>query len=200
MFAKARPFLLALAALVGSSSLALADAGKGAAAKPGAYAIDGVHSFLIFKIHHFGAGNVYGTFDDIDGKVNVDADATKDSIDVSIKTASVHTHNPKRDQHLQSPDFFNAAQFPAITFKSTKVAKNGDGTLDVTGDLTIRGKTKSVTAKVTPIGAAEDPMKNYRVGFEGKVTINRNDFDVSFMPGALGDDVQITIALKGVDN
>jgi len=137
------------------------------------------------------------TFKDLDGKVVVNADPTKSTLELNIKTASIDTKNAKRDGHLQSPDFFNASQFPAITFKSTKVAKSGDG-YDVTGDLTIRGKTKSITAKVVPTGSAEDPQKKLRAGFEGKAMVNRNDFDVSFMPGALGDNIEVTVALEGI--
>jgi polyisoprenoid-binding protein YceI len=156
-----------------------------------------VHSFSLFKIQHFGAGFVYGWFKETDGKFVVADDPTKSSLELSIKADSIDTHNAKRDGHLQSPDFFNAAQFPTITFKSTKVAKAADG-FDVTGDLTIRGKTKSITAKVAPTGGGEDPQKKYRGGFEGHVTINRNDFDLGFMPGALGDTVEITLALEGI--
>jgi len=194
----ARASLFVLTAVLVSTSVALAAGKAPDAAKPAAYAIDAVHSFAIFKIHHFGAGYVYGSFKETGGKFVVDADPTKSSIEISIKTTSVDTHDAKRDGHLQGPDFFNAVQFPTIGFKSTKVAKNGDGTLDVTGDLTIHGKTKSVVAKVTPTGAGEDPQKKYRAGFEGKLTIDRNDFDMGLMKGALGDSVEITVALEGV--
>jgi polyisoprenoid-binding protein YceI len=176
-----------------ASSAALAEP-----ARPGAYAVDPVHTFVFFKVQHFGAGYTYGQFKDVQGKFVLDADPARSSLDLSIKTASVDTNNAKRDGHLQSPDFFNAAMFPAITFKSTKVAKAADGSLDVTGDLTIRGKTKSVTAKVAAVGAGEDPQKKYRAGFEGKASINRQDFDVSFMKGLLGDSVEITLGLEGV--
>lgn len=167
------------------------------ASKPGAYAVDGAHSFALFKIQHFGAGYVWGQFKDVDGKLNVNADPTKSTLELTLKTASIDTKNAKRDSHLQSPDFFNAAQFPTITFKSTKVTKSGDG-FDVTGDLTIKGKTKSVVAKVVATGTAEDPQKNTRTGFEGHLTVNRNDFGLGFMPGALGDNVELTLAIEGV--
>jgi len=176
-------------------SLAAADA---AGPKAGAYAIDPAHTFAFFKVQHFGAGFTYGQFKDVDGKFMVSDDPTKDSLELTIKTASVDSKNAKRDGHLQSPDFFNSAQFPTITFKSTKIAKGADGSLDVTGDLTIRGKTKPVTAKVKFTGAGEDPQKKYRVGFEGLARVSRKDFDVSFMPGALGDNVDILLALEGV--
>lgn len=180
--------------------IALAHTGIAAAAgtaKPGSYALDPVHSFALFKIQHFGAGYVWGQFKDIDGKLKIDADPTKSTLEVTIKTGSVDTKNAKRDAHIQSPDFFNAAQFPTLTFKSTKVVKSGDG-FDVTGDLTIKGKTKSVTAKVVATGTAEDPQKKTRTGFEGHVTVNRADFDLNFMPGALGDTVEIIMALEAI--
>jgi polyisoprenoid-binding protein YceI len=166
-------------------------------APTGAYAVDGAHSFALFKIQHFGAGYVWGQFKDVDGKFNLNADPTKSTLELTLKTASIDTKNAKRDGHLQSPDFFNAAQFPTITFKSTKVVKSGDG-FDVTGDLTIKGKTKSVVGKVVATGSGPDPQKKTRAGFEGHLTVNRNDFDLGFMPGALGDNVEITLALEGV--
>lgn len=166
-------------------------------AKPGTYAIDPVHSFVLFKVQHFGVGHIWGQFNEIDGKITLADDAAKSGVDVSIKTASINTHNTKRDAHLQSPDFFNAAQFPTITFKSTAVKATADG-FDVTGDLTIRGKTKSITAKAAAIGAGEDPMKKYRVGFEARATVNRQDFDVSFMPGAIGDQVELILAIEAL--
>src|SRR5262249_38215925 len=152
----------------------------------GTYAIDPAHSFVIFKVQHFGAGFVYGQFKDLDGKVAVNADATKSTLELNIKTASIDTKNAKRDAHLQSPAFSTAAQVPSLTFKTSNVADSGDGG-DVTGDLTIRGKPNSGTAKVVPTGTAEDPQKKLRAGFERKAMGSRNDFDASFMQGALGD-------------
>jgi polyisoprenoid-binding protein YceI len=176
-----------------------APADNAAGAKPGSYKIDGVHSFVLFKIGHFGVGQAYGQFRDIAGSFKVDPDPTKSSVEVTLKTDSVDTHEAKRDAHLKSPDFFNAAQFPTITFKSTAIAAPGaDGWADMTGDLTIRGKTKSVTLQVRPVGAAIDPMKTYRVGYEARGKINRMDFDVAFMAGALSDDVELMLAFEGV--
>ncbi len=182
-------------ALVAAASVSAAAAN---APKAGTYVVDPVHSFTLFKIHHFGAGFVYGWFKETSGKLVVDADPRKSSLELAIKADSIDTHDAKRDEHLRSSSYFNVMQFPIITFKSTKVVPAADGQLEVTGDLTIRGKTKSVTAKVTPTGAGEDPQRKYRGGFEGRVTIDRNDFGLGFMPGALGDDVEITIALEGV--
>jgi polyisoprenoid-binding protein YceI len=177
---------------------ASASAAAANAPKAGTYTVDAVHSFTIFKIHHFGAGFVYGWFKETSGKFVVDADPRKSSLELTIKADSIDTHDAKRDEHLKSSSYFNAMQFPTITFKSTKVVPAADGQLEVTGDLTIRGKTKSVTAKVSPTGAGEDPQMKYRGGFEGHVTIDRNDFGLGFLPGALGDNVEVTLALEGV--
>jgi polyisoprenoid-binding protein YceI len=96
-----------------------------------------------------------------------------------------------------SPDFFNSAQFPTATFKSTSISKATDGTWNVSGDFTLRGATKPVTAKVALVGSGKDPMGKTLGGVEAKLTITRHDFGVSFMKGALGDDIEITIALEG---
>ena len=167
------------------------------ALQAGKYAVDNGHSAVIFKAKHMGAGYTYAWFKEFDGSFTVDADPAKSSVELTVKTESVDTRVPKRDNHLRSPDFFNAAQFPTATFKSTKVEKAADG-WNVTGDFTLRGKTKSVMAKVTPVGNGKNPMGKVLGGFEGKLTLNRNDFDVKFMPGALGDDVELTLSLEGV--
>ena len=177
---------------------ASASATAANAPKAGTYTVDTVHSFTIFKIHHFSAGFVYGWFKETSGKFVVDADPRKSSLELTIKVDSIDTHDAKRDEHLKSSSYFNAMQFPTITFRSTKVVPAADSQLEVTGDLTIRGKTKSVTAKVSPTGAGEDPQMKYRGGFEGHVTIDRNDFGLGFLPGALGDNVEVTLALEGV--
>ena len=166
---------------------------------PGKYTVDNVHSAVLFKARHFGAGFTYAWFKEFDGSFTVDADPAKSSIDFTVKTASVDSRNEKRDGHLKSPDFLNAMQFPTATFKSTKIDKAGDGSWNVTGDFTLRGKTKAVTARVQPLGTGKTPPPAGKTiaGFEGKFTVNRHDFDVSFGKGGLGDDVEITVALEG---
>lgn len=166
------------------------------ALQPGKYAVDPGHSAVIFKAKHFGAGYTYAWFKEFEGSFTVDADPAKSAVDVTVKVGSVDSRIPKRDAHLASPDFFNAAQFPTATFKSTKVEKAADG-WNVTGDFTLRGKTKSVTAKVTPVGNGKSPKGQVLGGFEGKLMLNRQDFDVKFMTGALGDDIEVTLALEG---
>jgi polyisoprenoid-binding protein YceI len=163
----------------------------------GKYDLDAGHSVFLFKARHFGAGFTYGWFKDVSGSVVVDPDLTKQSIELTIKTESVDSRDAKRDEHLRSPDFFNAAQFPTITFKSTKIEAGTAGALAVTGDLTMHGVTKPVTAQVVALGTGTDPWKNVRVGYETKITVKRSDFDMKFMPDGIGDDIELTIGIEG---
>src|SRR5699024_4069926 len=123
------------------------------------------------------------------------------TIEVVIKTASVDTGNADRDAHVRGDDFFNSEEFPEITFKATdfNIDENGDGTL--TGDLTIRETTKSVTLDIDTEGIAEDPFGNTRVGFEAKTAINRTEFGLNFNAplntGGVLVSVKITIEIEG---
>jgi polyisoprenoid-binding protein YceI len=163
----------------------------------GNYEIDAGHSALIWRAKHFGAGYTYGWFKDFSGKFVVDADPTKQSLELTVKVDSLDSRDAKRDEHLKGPDFFNAAQFATITFKSTKVEAAG-AALKVTGDLNIHGVTKSVTVDVNPVGTGTDPWKNVRAGYEAKLTINRMDYGVAFMPEGISSDIDLTIAFEGV--
>ncbi len=163
------------------------------------YSIDPVHSAVLFRITHLGVSTFHGRFQDVSGTYVVDAEnPAASSFDVTIKAESVDTHNEKRDQHLKSPDFFNVKQFPVLTMKSKSVKKTGDKTMRVTADLTIHGVTKEVAFDVTQVGAGKDPWGGYRSGFDGSFTIKRSDYDVKFMPGALGEDVTILVSIEGV--
>jgi polyisoprenoid-binding protein YceI len=163
------------------------------------YSIDPVHSAVLFRITHLGVSTFYGRFQDVSGTYVLDAEnPAAAAFDVTIKAESVDTHNEKRDQHLKSPDFFNAKQFPVLTMKSKSVKKTGDKTMRVTADLTIHGVTKEVAFDVTQVGAGKDPWGGYRSGFDGSFTIKRSDYDVKFMPGALGEDVTIIVSVEGV--
>jgi len=139
---------------------------------------------------------VRGEFTKTEGSVTIDpADVTKSSVEATIDAASVNTRDEKRDGHLKSPDFFDVAKFPKITFKSTKVEKAGEGKLKVTGDLTLHGVTKAVVLDVTgPSAEVKDPYGALRRGLSATTTINRKDFGVSYGPDAVvSDAVAITI-------
>lgn len=164
---------------------------------PGKYDIDASHSVFLWKVRHLGAGYTYGWFKDVTGSVNVDNDPSKESIDLTIKTGSVDSRDGKRDDHMRSPDFFNAAQFPTITFKSTKVEPGAGNMLSVTGDLTIHGVTKPVTVQVAALGAGTDPFVHAtHIGYETKLTIKRSDFEMKFMSEVIGDDIELTIGIE----
>lgn len=158
------------------------------------FTLDPVHSSVMFKIEHMGVSNFYGSFNDVSGTYTL---GETPSFNFSIKTDSVDSRNEARDKHLKSPDFFNAPEFPTITFKSTKVEKDGDK-LKVTGDLTLHGVTKPVTAdfKIWPAKETRQGMKG---GFETHFTIKRTDFGMNtyVAEGGLGDEVTVMFAGEG---
>jgi polyisoprenoid-binding protein YceI len=162
------------------------------------YAIDQVHSAVIFKAHHLGAGWVYGMFTEMSGSIAYDtANPAGSSVDLTVKTDSLTTHAAQRDTHLKSPDFFNAKQFPKITFKSTSVTKVDDKTMNVTGDLTIHGVTKAVTAKVTHTGTGKDPKGAQIIGFETAFPVKRSDYGITYWIPQIDDEVPLIISLEG---
>lgn len=162
------------------------------------YTVDLVHSSVSFMTAHAGISKIHGRFNDFSGTFKLDAaDPTKSSYFLSIKIDSVDTNNAKRDEHLRAPDYFNAKQFPTMTFQSTKV-KKVDGGLDVTGDLTLHGITKQVVVPLRGGKMAEFPKGKMRVGYEASLTIQRSQFDVKEALEALGDDVFITIGVEAV--
>ncbi|HJL41885.1 MAG TPA: YceI family protein [Myxococcales bacterium LLY-WYZ-16_1] len=163
------------------------------AAQAATYEIDPSHTFVLFEVKHLGVGKAHGMFRKTTGKFDPDEGMLKVSIDAN----SLYTANKKRDDHLRGPDFFNTKQFPKITFESTKVKKEGDK-LRITGDLTIKGKTKSVELMMSKVGEGKDPWGNFRAGYEGSVVLDRMDFGVDYMPDGLSKDVKLTLAVEGV--
>jgi polyisoprenoid-binding protein YceI len=162
------------------------------------YTVDPTHSAALFSVSHLGISNTHGRFTGIDGSLTWDAaEAAKSSINVIIKTDTVNTDNEKRDQHLRLPDFFNTKQLPTATFASKSFTKIDDATYTVTGDLTLVGTTKPVTATVKKIGEGKDPWGGYRIGFETTFVLKRSDFNIKGVPG-VGDDVTLTFALEGI--
>lgn len=160
------------------------------------YKIDPVHSSVGFTIRHFFT-NVPGSFTKFSGIIVVDRDdLEKSSVEATIEIASVDTRTAKRDDHLRSPDFFDAAKFPVMTFKSKAWKKTGDDTFDVTGDLTIKGVTKEVVLKVKSLGFGPGMQGAMLSGWEATTTINRNDFGITTFPKVLGDEVPVTIAVE----
>jgi polyisoprenoid-binding protein YceI len=173
------------------------------AAAQGTYSIDTAHSNVGFKIRHLVA-RVSGEFTEFDGTIVADfQNLDASSVEFTIKTASIDTDNEKRDGHLRSADFFDAENYPEITFKSSKITKKDDDTYVVAGILNMRGVAHPVILNVDYLGEMQ-AMGGTRAGYEVSTTINRQDFGVSWnrtldQGGVLlGDDVEVTINLEVV--
>jgi polyisoprenoid-binding protein YceI len=132
------------------------------------YKLDPVHATAAFKIKHANVSQFYGRINGPEGTIVLDeADPTKTTFDITLKAANIDSGNPKRDDHLKSPDFFSAQEFPTITFKSTSVKKAGDNKLEVTGDMTMHGQTKPITVTLEQGGPTDVPRMGKRAGFSG---------------------------------
>ena len=165
---------------------------------------DPAHTGVQFKVRHLMVSSVRGDFEKVAGKIVYDeTDITKSNADITIDAASINTRVAKRDEHLRSPDFLDAANHRTITFKSKRVEKNGDGTLKMTGDLTLRGVTREVALKVEgPTPQIKDAQGNLRVGGQATGKIHRKDFGLVWNKGleaggvVVGDEVDITIDVE----
>lgn len=168
------------------------------------YTIDPLHTFPNFTISHLGFSTMHGRFGKTTGKLTIDKDNGTGSVEVAIDAASVNTGYDKRDDHLRSPDFLNANEFPEITYKSTKVSINKDSSAVVEGNLTISGVTKPVTLQVKSMHCGINPMdpkkEQYRCGFDAETTIKRSDFGVKFAVPAIGDEMNIDLELEAIRN
>jgi polyisoprenoid-binding protein YceI len=147
----------------------------------GTYILDPAHTRIGFVARHAMVTKVRGQFNDFEGSGDVDpSDFTKSTVTVTIQAASIDTRNEQRDAHLRSNDFLAMEEYPQITFTSTGVQQSGPTSVELTGDLTIRGVTNTVTIPFEFEGAATDPYGNLRIGFEGSVVINRKDYGVTW--------------------
>jgi polyisoprenoid-binding protein YceI len=146
----------------------------------GTWTIDTTHSRVGFVARHAMVTKVRGAFNEFEGTATVADDLAASSASVTIQVGSIDTRNQQRDGHLKSNDFLAIDEFPTITFTSTGVAVTGPTSVELTGDLTVKGVTRSVTVPFEFEGAAVDPYGNLRGGFEGSVTINRKDYGVTW--------------------
>jgi len=186
--------------------LALMSFGSAASAAPLTFDIDKVHSQVGFSIRHF-FSKVPGQFKDFSGTIVMDPmRPAASSVDVTIQAASIFMDNERRDSHLRSPDFFAADSFPTLTFKSTKVAPAGKDKYKVTGDLTMRGVTKSVVLDVEFLGMGQVAIGGQsmgtKAGFEATTSVNRHDFGINWNKTLdqgglmLGEDVAISLHIE----
>jgi len=162
------------------------------------------HTGVHFKVRHLMVSSVRGEFEKATGKIVYDeADVTKSTADITIDAASINTRVAKRDEPLRSPDFLDVAKYPTIAFKSRRVEKTGNGTMRMTGDLTLHGVTKEVILTVEgPTPAIKDPMGNNRVGGQATTKIHRKEFGLLWNKAletggvVVGDEVEITIDVE----
>jgi len=168
--------------------------------------IDPAHTAAQFAVKHLMISTVRGAFKNVNGTINWnESDVTKSTVNVTIDATTVDTGEAPRDKDLKSDKFFDTADYPTLTFKSTKVEQAGAGKLKVTGDLTIRGVTKQVVLDVDgPSASVKDPWGNTRSALSASTKINRQDFGVKWNANidgggvVVGDDVNITIDLEMV--
>jgi polyisoprenoid-binding protein YceI len=170
------------------------------------YEIDPAHSHVSFSIRHLMISNVRGSFSGAKGTIVFDPDNLgASSLKAEIDVSSINTNDPKRDEHLRSPDFFDVSKYPTMTFVSRKIQKEDDDEYKLTGDLTIHGVTKEVTLDVTDVSPeTSDPWGNIRVGATVKGKLNRKDFgltwDATLETGGVmvGSDVKIEMDIEAV--
>jgi polyisoprenoid-binding protein YceI len=186
------------------SAVAIITAGFPCLAGASMWKIDPAHASAQFAVRHLMVSTVRGTLGKVAGTVNLDeADLIKSSVEASIDVTAIDTREPKRDAHLKSPDFFDVAKYPAITFKSKKVTKLGETKFQVTGDLTMHGVTKEVVLDVEGSATSfKDPTGHLKLGGIATTKLNRQNFGLQWNKAldgggvVLGDDVAVTIDVE----
>ncbi len=185
-----------LVLLAGAAFFALPRPVAAKSAAASTFTVDPVHSAVLFRIQHMGVGYFHGRFNDIAGSFTLDEGAG--AVEITVRGDSVDTNNAKRDGHLKSPDFFSCAEFPEITFRSSKLTDDGKGTYTCSGELSLHGVTRPLELRLARIGTGKGMQGETRTGFEGVLTIKRSDFGMTWRPEVLGDEVRITVAVEGV--
>lgn len=168
--------------------------------------IDPVHSIAEFRVRHMMISNVRGQFTGVTGSLIYDpAQLANSRAEASVDVSTINTHDPQRDTHLKSADFFDAEKFPALTFQSSRVTRRADGTLVMAGPLSIHGVTREVEFIVEgPTPPTKDPWGNTRIGVSATTKIDRRDFGLNFNAALdaggvmVGDEVSITLELEFV--
>jgi polyisoprenoid-binding protein YceI len=176
-----------------------------AMASPENYTIDPTHSYAYFEVEHLGVSNQRGRFDRTSGKFTLDRAAKSGSVELNIETASVSTGDNVKgsrprtlDDHLKTADFFNVAEFPRMSFKSTGVKFAGDSPAEVAGSLTLLGVTKPVTLKVERWVCKDNPMnKKPMCGGNASATLKRTDWGMKYGVPAIGDDIRLWFSVEG---
>lgn len=167
----------------------------------GEFAVDNSHSTVLFGVDYSGVARFYGRFNKVSGSYLLDLEnPSASSLSITVDAESVDTANADRDKHLRNPDFFAAREYPSISFTGKQFTKVDSETIRVTGDLEFRGKTEQISVDLNYFGDGTDLWSNNRSGFEGTFTIDRSEFGSTYGigNGALGADVDLTVAITGV--
>ena len=165
----------------------------------GTYLLDPERTRLGFAARPAMATKVRGAFETFDGRAYLDfTDPERSSAEVTVDAASLNTHNTRRDKHLRTSDFFDAANHPQITFRSTEVHRLEHDQFRITGELTIKGHTRPVTIDFTCTGASRDPYGNTQAGFQGQATLNRQDWGLSWGGLLVSDKIALELEVAAV--
>lgn len=168
-------------------------------AAPTTWSVDPVHSTVLFRIKHLNAAWSHGRFDVMSGSVVLDREQpAASSIQFTVDAASINTGSKDRDDHLRGPDFFNAKVNPKISFQSTSVAADGKDRFQVTGKLKLNGVEKQITVPAEFVGAGRNVQNQDVIGLEATFTIPRSEYGIKTYPGALGEDVKLTVSIEAV--
>ena len=163
------------------------------------YKLDPDHTAVVFRVKHLDVAYVYGRFKGPTGTFVFDpATPAKNSIKLQVQTKNVDTAVDKRDKHIKSPDFLNAGEYPFASFKSTSVKKISNGVYEVSGQLTMLGKSRPIVFEARETGSGNDPWGNFRRGFETTFTIKRSEFGMDFMLSGLSDEIVLTVSIEGI--
>jgi polyisoprenoid-binding protein YceI len=174
------------------------------ATKTQTYNIDKAHSEVTFQVRHL-LTKVRGRFSEFDGVIDYDEDQPeRSSTQVTVQAASVDTNERDRDAHLRSADFFDAENFPTLTFRSRNIVSKGGDEFELHGDLTIHGVTRQAVFDVQLLGKAKDPWGNERIAFEAEAVINRKDYGLNWNAVLetgnflVGDEVKISLSIQAI--
>jgi polyisoprenoid-binding protein YceI len=196
-------FRSTLTAAVAAAAIALPAAVAAPASAAETYAFDKTHTDVVFEVSHFGFSNTIGRFNEVDGSIVLDEENPENSsVEVTIQADSIDTNHAARDEHLRSPDFFDVANHPTITFTSTSVERTGENTAKVTGDFTLLGVTKPVVLEVTLNALKPHPIPQMdgvmTAGFSASTTITRTDFGMDTYAPAIGVEIPITLEVEAL--
>lgn len=163
------------------------------------YVLDADHTYILFRVKHLGVGYSYGQINGATGSFTIDdTPGSKNMIEIEAAAKQINTGVEIRDNHIRSPDFLNVENFPIISFRSTSVKKVDQDLYQISGNLTLLGKTKPLAVEARQTGAGKDPWGKFRKGFETSFTIKRSDFGMDFMLGGVSNEVELTVSLEGI--